>query len=269
MSDTIFFWLSKSLWLAIAPDNLLIVVLLIVLELLRRGVVKTARKSLALLLIVLLTIAVLPMGDWFLFPLESRFSVNPNFPERPDGIIVLGGAEDPLLSELWRQTEINASAERDLAFFAMARKYPDAKLVFTGGNGSLSKQKQTLADVAEALFVQLGMDISRVTFERKSRNTYENATLSKDIVNPKPGEKWVLITSAFHMPRAVGIFCKLGWQVIPYPVDHMSRPDNLFQLSFDLANHLKTFSTAIREWIGMTAYYMTGKTSAFFPSDCG
>jgi uncharacterized SAM-binding protein YcdF (DUF218 family) len=209
-----------------------------------------------------------PLDAWLLYPLETRFPTNPELPRKIDGVIALSGTENAPLSAFWKQVELGSAAERYFAFLEMARRYPDAKLVFTGGTGNVFAQEFKEADVARALFEQLGLDVTRVTFERNSRNTFESATLSKELVKPRSGENWLLITSASHMPRSVGIFCKAGWPVIPYPVDHSVFPNNMFQFSVSLANHLNGLMVGIKEWVGLLAYYVTGKTTELLPFGC-
>ena len=266
--ESIFFWTSKLAGLIIAPDNLLLFLLLISWILLRRGAHRFAMRLLGFVTIVLMVIALFPIGEWLLYPLEIRFPTNPKLPERIDGIIVLSGAEDAFLSSLWNQEELGDSAERDIAFLELARQYPNAKLVFTGGSGSMVQQDYKAADVANKLLYKLGLDLSRVTFERNSRNTFENVVLSKELVRPHPGQKWILITSAWHMPRSVGIFCKTGWPVIPYPVDHWTMPGKLLRIDVSLSDHLRGLAIGVREWVGLIAYYLSGKTTALFPDQC-
>jgi len=217
---------------------------------------------------ILIIITFIPVGEWLLFPLESRFHTNPQLPDKVDGIIVLSGAEATELSHLWEQVELGSAAERNLMFLALAKKYPNAKLVFSGGTGSLLKQEYKAADVAEKLFAQQGFDSKRVVFERESRNTYENVIYSQKIIKPEKYKNWILITTSWHMPRSVGIFCKADWPVIPYPVDHQTNKGNLFRIDFDLAGNLIMLKTAIKEWLGLIAYYFSGKTTAFLPSQC-
>lgn len=202
--------------------------------------------------------------------LSSRIALSnqPAFSKKIDGIIVLSGAENPLLSSLWKQVELGGAAERNLTFLSLARKYPKAKLIFSGGTGSLINQEYKAADVAKKLFTQQGFDVSRITFERKSRNTYENVIYSQKIINPIKSENWILITTGWHMPRSVGIFCKTEWPVIPYPVDHQTRKNDLLRINFDLLVNLSTLKIAIKEWLGLSAYYLTGKTTSLFPMQC-
>ncbi|UCH48506.1 MAG: YdcF family protein [Betaproteobacteria bacterium] len=266
--DTLFFWLSKLIWLIISPDSLLLILLLLSFALLLLGKDRAGTKLLGFVCAVLLIVALLPLHNLLLYPLETRFKTNPEMPDSLVGIIVLGGAEGPYLSALWNQVEVGPAAERFLAFLALAKQYPEAKLVFAGGTGSLIRQEFKGADVAETLFQQQGLDVTRVVFERESRNTYENALFTRELIQPGEGESWLLITTAWHMPRSVGVFCKQQWPVIPYPVDHTTEPDHLISINFALASHLRDLGIGAKEWIALLVYYITGKTTALLPSQC-
>jgi uncharacterized SAM-binding protein YcdF (DUF218 family) len=263
--DSLFFWISKLVWLVLSPDSLLLILLIVAWVLLWRKSYRIAARLLGVVVILLVVIALFPVGEWLLYPLEARFPSNPTLPAHVDGIIVLGGSEDPVRSAIWDQTVIGEAAERDLAFLALARRYPEARLVFTGGSGSMARQGYKGADVARRLYEEQGLDLARVTFERESRNTHENATLTKALVRPLPGQTWILITTAWHMPRSYGIFAKAGWPTLPYPVDHWTDPSHLWQVDVDLAGHLRVLTYGVREWIGLTAYFVTGKTAAWLP----
>ncbi len=266
MMHSVFFWISKLAWLLIAPGNLLLLLLLLTWFLLHRGgSLRPAKRLLTAIVAGCLLVAVLPLGEWLLYPLETSFKANAPLPARVDGIVVLSGAENPALSALWKQAELGDGAERDLAFMALARRYPEARLIFTGGSGSLLDQQHKAADVAETLFSEAGMDTARILFERESRNTYENALFSMKIATPKPGENWLLITTAWHMPRSMGIFRRVGWPMLPYPVDHRTAPGHLLHCDLDFIGHLNDLQTALKEWLGLAAYRLTGKTSAFLP----
>ena len=266
--DSVFFWLSKLLRLVMAPDSLLLLLMLFSWWMLWRGKVRMATRIVGVVTMVVLLLALFPVGEWLLYPLEKRFPANPVLPAKIDGIIVLGGAEDAVLSSAWKQAEVNEHAERFLAAMALARQYPAARLVFTGGSGSMRYPDKKGADVALALFKEQGLDASRILFEKNSRNTFENAMLSKALVKPHAGENWLLITSAFHMPRSTGIFCKAKWAVIPYPVDHYTQPDHLLRIDINLAGNMQILNAGIKEWVGLAAYYATGKTTALLPPAC-
>ena len=266
--DTLFFYISKLVWLFFSPDSLLLILMIFSLILLYIGEARLAKITLSITSLLLVLIAFFPIGEWLLYPLESRFQTNPTLPKKIDGIIVLSGAENPELSSIWKQVELNAAAERDLTFIRLAKKYPNSKLIFTGGSGSLTKQEFKGADIAEKMFRQLDFNTGKIIFERDSRNTYENIIYSKNIIKPNKNENWILITTGWHMPRSVGISCKSGWPVIPFPVDHQTKKDDLFRIDFDLSKNLKTLKTGMKEWMGLFAYYLSRKTTAFFPKQC-
>ena len=266
--DTLFFYISKLIWLLVSPDSLLLILIVLSLVLLYIGKLKQGKILLTSTTVILVIISFIPIGEWLLSPLESRFQTNPNLPEKIDGIIVLSGSENTELSHIWEQVELNGAAERNLMFLTLAKKFPSAKLIFTGGTGSLTKQEYKGADIARKLFEQQRFDNDRIIFERKSRNTYENAIYSKDLIKPKDKEKWILITTGWHMPRSVGIFCKSNWPVIPYPVDHQTHKGNILRINFDLANNLAMLKIGIKEWLGLFAYYLSGKTTSLLPKIC-
>lgn len=265
--NTLFFVMSKTLWSLLRPDTLLIVALVVLLVLIRRQAWRWAQRLVLALVVLLVSIAVLPLWAWMLAPLEQRFAANPSLPDRIDGIIVLGGFLDPELSAWWQQTEVSDSVERGLAFAALAKRFPDARLVMSGGSGQLLGPGKREADYTPALMSGLGLDPARVILERDSRNTWENAANSKQQVQPKPGENWILVTSAAHMPRAVGVFCQQQWPVIPWPVDHLWSPA-ANQLGFELVNHWQQLDYVLHEWLGLLAYHVSGKTDALFPAGC-
>jgi uncharacterized SAM-binding protein YcdF (DUF218 family) len=148
-------------------------------------------------------------------PLENRFSANPPLPKAIDGIIALGGGIDLEISAVRDQLAIDEAAERLLMLVTLGRRYPDAPLAFTGGSGELFGRTSSEAAVVKQALRGLGADLERVVFEDRSRNTFENAHYSKDLLEPKLGECWLLITSAHHIARAVGVFQRVGWDVMP------------------------------------------------------
>jgi uncharacterized SAM-binding protein YcdF (DUF218 family) len=198
-------------------------------------------------------------------PLEDRFAAITDLPQEVDGIVVLGGSVSLEISEKRRQVAFGGYGERLTAFVTLARHYPDARLMFTGGSGALTLTGFREADVAKRLLSELGMDVSRVIFERESRNTHDNAVFAQRLARPKDGETWLLVTSAFHMPRAVGCFRKAGWDVVPYPVDYGTTGESGFSLGFDLAGGLNALNDAVHEYVGLVAYYLMDRTDALFP----
>ena len=118
-----------------------------------------------------------------------------------------------------------------------------------------------------ALWLSLGVPAQRMTFENRSRNTYENATMTRAIVQPRPGERWLLVTSAAHMPRSMGIFRRAGWNMIAYPVDYRTFGDARDVRPTTLAlDALRRIDAALHEWIGLLVYRLTGKTDSLLPA---
>jgi len=210
-----------------------------------------------------LIISVLPLQDWVLRPLEERFPAVRELPENVEGIIVLGGSELSAITLSRGQPSLSESAERLTSFLALARRYPDARLVFTGGS-SAQRPEETDVATARVLLSQLGLDTGRVMFEDRSRNTYENAVLSRALVGSKQRNPWLLITSASHMPRSVGAFRKAGWTVTPYPVDYLTAASSGL-IEFRPGGSLNALSRGLKEWLGLVAYRLLGRTSALFP----
>ncbi|MEQ8965236.1 MAG: YdcF family protein [Azospirillaceae bacterium] len=259
------FALSKILWSLVAPGNALILGLVAGLIALAVGWRRIGGTLLALSTAGLVAIATLPLGTWLVAPLETRFERPSPMPNRVDGIIVLGGAMDPWRSHLYGEPQVNAAAERLFALAELLRRYPEARAIYTGGSGSLAQPEHRGAPAARDLLDRIGGPTERVTWEADSRNTWENALLSRDLMVPAPGETWLLVTSAFHMPRSMGIFRRVGWPVMPYPTDWRAAEAGARGIDFDLADTLPVVDTAVREWIGLVAYRAMGRTSALFP----
>ena len=258
------FVLPKLTWLVTQPGNLYFILLVAAAVLLWTRWQRFARRLLAVLLVLGLLAAVLPISTWLLLPLENRFAgMQP--PSKIDGVIVLGGAVNQFVTRARGQPVVGGSAERLLAFADLARKHPQAKLLFSGGSGDLFRQDVKESEAAALVFRQLGLDTSRIVFESRSRNTAEGARYSRGLAKPKPGEVWVLITSARHMPRAFGTFRAAGWRVVPYPVDYSTDGRYRLGLRFSFAGGLGGLSSGLKEWAGLLYYYWLGRTNRLFP----
>jgi uncharacterized SAM-binding protein YcdF (DUF218 family) len=264
-----FFILSKTIGLLLLPSNLLIEIGfagLVLLALRRR---RTGTALMAACLILLMLVGYLPIGKALAHILEDRFP--PWNPRRgpPDGIIVLGGAIDPLLSQTRGMVALDDEAERVTVIAGLARAYPKARIVYSSGNGVLFPHARPEADFAAPLLESFGVAPGRITLENRSRNTYENALFTKALVKPKPGEHWLLVTSAQHMPRAIGCFRRVGFPVEAYPVDWNTRPHLHLMLTDGLSAGLHRADEAAHEWIGLAAYWLSGRTATFFPGPTG
>jgi uncharacterized SAM-binding protein YcdF (DUF218 family) len=263
----VFFFLSKTLGTMMLPVNLLIAAGVVGATLLFTRWVPLGRRLLIISAVLLAIMGFSPLGKLLLYPLEQRFPPWDSSRGAPDGIVVLGGTIDPDLSAAKGRTVFGHAADRIVAAAALARQYPNARIVFSGGNASLvSDSSAREADYAISVFESLGIAGTRLLVERNSRNTQENAEFSKAIANPKDGERWLLVTSAFHMPRAIGLFRKAGFLVEPYPVDwRVGGVADLLTFSQIAVGGLDRTDVAVREWIGLAVYRATGKIDALLP----
>ena len=258
------FVLSKVFWVIVAPGNLL--VLMLVLGTVRLGGHRRRRgfRLVTTATVMLLAIALLPIGQWLAMPLESRFPT-PDLPAHVDGIIVLGGAVQPAIARAHGHIALNDAAERLVEALTLARRYPDALVLVSGGDASLlPRDEPSEAASMRDLLVEQGIDRARILLEERSRNTIENATFSREVAQPRPDQVWLLVTSATHMPRAVGCFRHVGWPVVPYPVDY--RTEASPRPTFVLSEHLALVDVAVREWVGLVAYRILGHTDALLPA---
>ncbi|MCB1538158.1 MAG: YdcF family protein [Rhodospirillales bacterium] len=255
-----FFILSKILGALLMPFNLALLALTCAMLALLRRRFALARVLGAAAWVILVAFALLPLGQGMLRGLEDRYAVPDPMPRRVAGIIVLGGALDAETGLTRGAPQINDSAERVGALAALGRRYPLAAIVYTGGIGTLSQQ-----GVPEAGMVRKALEAygfypgPRLMLEDKSRTTAENAAATLAALKPRPGQVWILVTSAWHMPRAMGAFRAAGWNgLVPYPVDYRTAPAQIDWRAAPLQN-LTLAQLAIREYLGIVAYRLAGK----------
>ena len=258
------FYISKLFWIVAQPGNLLLLLLCLGVLWLATSARRRGLGLVAAVTLAFVVVTVLPVGEWAIAPLEARFP-QPKLPENVTGIVVLGGAVETGITARHGQVALNGAAERITETLALARRYPKARVVIAAGHGELVPNRVTEAEATRSLLVSDGLDPSRILIDDRSRNTFENALFSKKVANPQPGEVWLLVTSAVHMPRAVGCFRRVGWTILPYPVDYHTGRSITPDL-FDLAENLALFERAMREWVGLVAYRLLGRTDALFPA---
>jgi uncharacterized SAM-binding protein YcdF (DUF218 family) len=260
-----FFTLSKLLGFFALPSNTLISVGLIGLVLLCTRFTRLASWLIVTSLVLIAIAGLSPLGNALILPLEQRFPQWDASRGAPDGIVLLGGMITPDVSSARGTVALNEAAERITATAELARRYPDARIIMTGGSGALIFDEGAEAIFAVRQLEALGIAHDRITAEEQSRNTIENAVFSRLIANPKPGERWLLVTSAYHMPRAMGVFRAAGFPVEAYPVDWRTRgPADLVRPFSSLSDGLQRTDTAAHEWVGLFAYWITGQTTALF-----
>jgi uncharacterized SAM-binding protein YcdF (DUF218 family) len=258
------FLFGKLVWAVVQPGNLLMLCLLagVLFFLVSRG--RRGKVLVGISLLGFLVLAVAPIGPAVVLALEERFP-RAQLPEKIDGILVLGGAVDPGLSLSYGETVFGSAVARVLAGTALARRYPEAKLALIGGEGGfvpvgLAESRATLGFV-----IAQGIYPERVILEERSRSTHENAVYAKELIRPAPDATWILITSAYHMPRSIASFDAVGWPVIPYPVDYRIDPRTGLGANFNLLDGLSTATLAGKEWAGLVGYRLLGWTRQLFP----
>jgi uncharacterized SAM-binding protein YcdF (DUF218 family) len=239
------------------PSNLVILTGIVGFLLLPTRFARAGRGLAFASLIILAILGLSPIGNALIIALEDRFPPWDATRGAPDGIIVLGGTIDA-----WGPRN-----QRLLVVPELLRRYPNARVLFSGGSGALIDDGDPEAKFAARLLDSFGIAPSRIILEDRSGNTLENAVFSKAIVEPKPGERWLLVTSAYHMPRAIGVFRKAGFPVEPYPVDWRThRIEAGPPLFVTMRDGLWRTDTAVHEWVGLAVYWLTGRSSELFPA---
>lgn len=265
MLDSLSYVLSKVLWFPLRPGTFaLLLGWLGLWALWRRR--RWGRWPLLAALGFYTAVLATPVSQWVLIPLEERFPRPAVAPARVDGVVVLGGMVDQNITEARGIPALNGAAERLTEMVVLARSHPEARIVFTGGQGSLVHGGLTEADVARSLLTAMGVPPERVTYEDEARNTHQNAVLTRALMRPRRGETWLLVTSASHMPRAVGVFRKAGWNVVAWPVNYRTGRSLAAWYDAPFPERLAQFETGLHEWLGLLAYRAMGRTDALFPA---
>jgi uncharacterized SAM-binding protein YcdF (DUF218 family) len=258
--------LSRLVDLLLDPANVLALLVVIGAALLRLAPrARLGGRLIAVAALSVVAFVLLPIPQWLTRPLEQRFPPRP-LPARVDGIIVLGGAQQPCLSSAYGMAMMNHRAERMTTFVALARQHTEARLVFAGGPVACPEGDVAEAQSARMFLREQGIDESRVVFEDASRNTWENVAFAERKVQPKQGENWLAVVSAIDVPRTVGVFRRIGWHVAPVPVDYRLSPEARWQPALHLSATFGRTSEALHEWVGLFAYFLLDRTETLFPS---
>jgi uncharacterized SAM-binding protein YcdF (DUF218 family) len=260
-----FFILSKIAAIFLWPSNLLIILTLAGAVLLPTRFRRAGARMTITGAILLALAAFLPIGNLLIHVLEDRFPPWDAARGTPDGVVVLGGAISPALSRQSGSPAVNAEVGRIIAIATLAKAYPNARIVYASGDASLLASEPAEANYLYPLLDSLGVPRSRVQLETRSRNTFENASFAKDLVQPKAGERWLLVTSARHMPRAVGVFRRIGFSVEAYPVAWQTRAGSNLRTWSTASNGLLALDRAAREWVGLIVYWLAGLSSELLP----
>jgi len=249
---------NEILWTLLQPSALLVllVALALVATWLRWHAI--AATLLTVFLLAVAVVLLLPVGEWLGAPLETRVARAP-LPASVDGIVVLGGAVDWRVTRERGQLSLNAAGERVAAAAALAQRYPDARLVVTGSFADAFADDLRAAPTDASLFFGPHFAGRTVTYLGGSRSTYEDALLALAEAEPRRGETWLLVTSAWHMPRALGTFGALGWTLVPVPVDYRTTGELRVAPDWDVAATLADLDRLVREWGAIAIYRREGR----------
>lgn len=263
-----FYYVSKVAWFFATPSNLLLSLILsgVVLALFRR--LRTFGIGFAFAMtVVTIGLGLLPISTHLMVPLEERFPPFLDDGKPVDGIVLLGGSVEASDSISRGQLVVNESAERLIETIRLAHRYPQARILISGGGGTVFGDGAREAPIIADYFKNIGIDPARIIVEDRSRTTSENASYSRDLVKPHEGERWLLVTSAWHMPRAIGVFEKVGFAVTAYPVDFRTggASNNYRPFAF-VSDGLRRLDVGTKEWAGLIGYYLTGRTNELFPA---
>jgi uncharacterized SAM-binding protein YcdF (DUF218 family) len=263
---TMFFILSKTLGILTVPSHVITLLAVAGFGLLCTRFARAGRRFLAVSLVLFVVLGILPVGRALILILEERFPPWADQGRAPDGIIILGGAIDPEASAARGMVQMDGNAERLIEIARLARRFPDARIVFTGGSANLLLAGPPESAFVLDLFESFGIPRSRVTLEERSRNTVENARFTKALIGPKPGERWLMVTSAIHMPRAMGVFRKADFPVEAYPVDWRTGGwSGWWRGPVWPLNGLNATDFAAKEWIGLLSYRVAGYIPDLLP----
>ena len=265
-----FFVASKVFWFFAQPSSLILAVLIAGLLLGRSKRWAQAGHRCTWTGMALLLIAGLgPVSNFVLLPLEQRFPApHGKLPAGAlAGIIVLGGYEDGRITDARGTLTLNDAAERITETALLAHRLPGVPVIISGGSGAILLEDKPAADAIAAYLSGIGIASERIRIEGLSRTTYENARLTRELMQPKSSQRWLLVTSAAHMPRSVGTFRHAGFDVIAWPVDFRTKDtSDAWRPFHSIHGGLKRLDEATMEWVGLVAYRLLGRTGDLFPS---
>ena len=261
----LFPYLTRIFWLVMQPLSLVVLLLAAALALswLRRRWISRVLVGSALLLLFLCCFTT--FGYLLITPLEQRFA-RPAEPVQVDGIVVLGGGMDSEVNSVRGGYELNRSGDRYVETLRLALRHPNARIVIAGGPAALVQQEPE-ALAGRRFFEAFGIAPERILTDEQSRNTEENAQFAKQLAGTTDGQTWLLVTSAFHMPRAVGLFRKAEFPVVPWPADYLASGAEGVRIKPDQSTeNVSVSNLALREWAGLLGYYLTGRIEDVLPA---
>ncbi|MCA0371164.1 MAG: YdcF family protein [Proteobacteria bacterium] len=253
--------LHHTLGLLINPTNVIVSLLCIgfIFMFLKRRALGATFFGLGLGCFIL--VGMMPLGPWALSFLENRFPVPQTLPQDAAGFIILGGSFDTPLASKRGATSYTRAGGRFYEALRVVSKAPTLPVLFSGGGVSWPGVKSE-SQTAREILRDLHIPADRFLFEDKSKSTWENASQSFKLIHPQPQDKWILITSAVHMPRAVENFRRAGWHVIPFCVDYLGAPHVAWE-PFAIHKNITSWSHAMREIVSLMRDFALGRSKVF------
>jgi len=258
----VLFSLSKLFVTLTSPINLLVVLIfssMLIVTFVPFGFLHRWGKRIGVFSVILMTlIAVTPIGYFSVEYLENLHS-NVKLPRNVTGIIVLAADENPNISEKRHIPIMGSAAQRYIYLKRLSKTYPRAKIILVGSTNALYPSgKMTTKQVIQPVLDIMNIPRWRTRYETKSRNTHENAILSAKKIKPSSKEKWLLVTSAYHMQRALLSFKKAGWNVVPSPSDYLTSGKEEFHFGLNMPHNVRLLSIAAHEYYGLLSYWLMG-----------
>lgn len=260
------FVFSKIIWIVGQPSSLAFIFCLFAL-------VAIFKRQRILSFLLILTPAVIlfiaqftTAGAVMVQALENRFPRPPSDPTSLECLVVLGGGFANDVDTQRGGYEVNDAGDRFIEVIRLAKKYPSMRIIVSGGDGFITGGYLGDAIIAERMFTNFGIDKGRTLQDETSRTTFENAINTKRLLDSNGLSHCLLVTSGFHMPRSVGIFRKLGIDVVPWVTDYRSIGNEHLRLDISQPEaNASLLAIATKEWIGMVGYYFAGRTSSLYP----
>jgi uncharacterized SAM-binding protein YcdF (DUF218 family) len=256
---------NDFLWSLSQPSNIFFGLLLLGFVLLLFHANAFGRRLIGLALFLAVLPALLPIKELIGRRLEQAYTVPNPLPEQIDGILVLGGTVDWQVSEARGQMSLNQGGERMMAVSSLAERYPNARLVFTGLYREVVPNDFAGAPISNSFLSGRNFQNRSLVFIGEARSTYEEALLSVQTLQPRTDERWMLVTSAYHMPRAMATFEAQGWTMTPYPVDFRTTGNLTFNPSMNIFGKLVELDDFAREWGALFIYQRLGRIEKMFP----
>jgi len=206
-----------------------------------------------------------PLGNLLITPLEQRFpDPSPADTGTIDGIIVLGGSYDSVSHSYLSTIFLREDTEPMAVVPGLARRHPQARIIISGGTDP-SVSGPSEAAIVKQYFVSFGINADRISIEEESQTTSENARFTAGLIHPGPKTKWLLVTSAYHIPRAMGAFRKAGFNVIAFPAGWRTRGwKDMWWPASTAAENLRRVDIAVHEWLGLLSYRLSGYSDEWF-----